>query len=676
MVLFGTHTFGVGMADRYARAVARLLVGNATPDADLLARYRVHRDEAALADLVRRHARLTRCAAARVLREPADIDDTVQATFLVLTRRAATLAARAGIGPWLYGVAHRIAVRLRQRNRLRPASLGDTEPAGAAAPDPSWREACDVLHAELDRLPDRYRLPLLLCYLEGQTRDEAADSLGVSVGTIKGRVRRGIEVLRRRLERRGVLLSAGLLAAVTAGDPLAARDPITHTPGVASPRAHELALEITVRTAMWKWTVGLAAILGTCAVVTAAVIGSGDRPPAPPVAPGPPATRPVAADAKPANIPDVTLKFRELDGTLKRWVYLASFSPAGDLIAAGSKDTILVWSIDGGKPITRIRLPDAQSHHIHLAFTPDGKTLVSAADLDIKIRFWDARTGKQLRELDYPGGLPPKGWYMRFKAFGPGAVVMAVDVDRQVEQEGGIDIVDLTTGKVKVAIRAPGLAGDSWMKCAFSPDGKLLAVNGERDAVRLFDAATGKLVREIREANPAPNGKHGTGEIRFSPDGKFLVACEHTGRVEIFDKYRAVVWSVADGKRHHEVLDLTSVPLSADNRALLLGRLAPGKPFLHDMLTGKNIPVKNSQTDDWLRIGQSLDGKTLAFAAPSEANSAEYRLYLTSVPELPEPLVGKGAPDADGLALLWEGWGRTTSSAGPTPGRLSPRTRT
>lgn len=129
-----------------------------------------------------------------------------------------------------------------------------------------------------------------------------------------------------------------------------------------------------------------------------------------------------AADppAKPADIAAVELKFRELDGTLNWHVYHAAFSPANDLVAAGSKGTILVWSIDGGKPLTKIRLPETDSYHIHLAFTPDGKTLVSAADLDTKIRFWDVKTGKQIREMDYPAKLPPKGDYMPFKAFGPG----------------------------------------------------------------------------------------------------------------------------------------------------------------------------------------------------------------------------------------------------------------
>src|SRR4029450_4940987 len=87
----------------------------------------------------------------------------------------------------------------------------------AGAPDPSWREAVAALHEELDRLPDRHRLPLLLCYLEGLSRDQAARRLGWTVGSVKGRLERGRELLRRRLGGRGIALAAGRVAGVGGG---------------------------------------------------------------------------------------------------------------------------------------------------------------------------------------------------------------------------------------------------------------------------------------------------------------------------------------------------------------------------------------------------------------------------------------------------------------------------
>src|SRR3989442_8301049 len=128
------------MAERRTPGVIRHLIGDATPDPDLLALFRDHRDEGAFAELVRRHGRLVRTAAARLLRDPADIDDATQAAFLVLVRRAGSLDARSGLGPWLYGVAHRVAVRLRERNRRKPGPLGTAQPPDPGPPaHPSWR---------------------------------------------------------------------------------------------------------------------------------------------------------------------------------------------------------------------------------------------------------------------------------------------------------------------------------------------------------------------------------------------------------------------------------------------------------------------------------------------------------------------------------------------------------
>jgi len=178
-------------------------------DAELLNRFVAHRDEGAFEVLVARHERRARAAASRVLRDPATVADVVQATLLVFLRHASRLNGQNGLGPWFFGVSHRIAVRAAAWNqRVRPLE----EREAGTVDELSLREGCAILHAELDQLPERYRLPLLLCYLEGKTRDEAATELGVSIGTVKGRVRRGLRILERRLTCRGVSLSLGALA--------------------------------------------------------------------------------------------------------------------------------------------------------------------------------------------------------------------------------------------------------------------------------------------------------------------------------------------------------------------------------------------------------------------------------------------------------------------------------
>ncbi|VTR95098.1 sigma-70 family rna polymerase sigma factor : RNA polymerase sigma factor, sigma-70 family OS=Singulisphaera acidiphila (strain ATCC BAA-1392 / DSM 18658 / VKM B-2454 / MOB10) GN=Sinac_7079 PE=4 SV=1: Sigma70_r2: Sigma70_r4_2 [Gemmata massiliana] len=187
-------------------------------DAQLIARFVSTRDEAAFRVLVQRHGPVVLAALRQVLADPAGIDDSFQATFLVLFKRATRSAPLSvPLRGWLFGVAHRVAVRCRaDRHRC---TVRETEAARRARPttelpDLSWREATEILHQELNALPDKYRLPLLLCGVQGLTRDEAADQLGATAGALRGHLDRGLALLEKRLTRRGIVLSAGWLALV------------------------------------------------------------------------------------------------------------------------------------------------------------------------------------------------------------------------------------------------------------------------------------------------------------------------------------------------------------------------------------------------------------------------------------------------------------------------------
>jgi RNA polymerase sigma factor (sigma-70 family) len=201
----------------YLRHVAK--TDDDASDRHLLDRFTTLGDQTAFATLVRRHSRLVLAACRKVLNDPADVEDAFQATFLVFSRKAHSIRWRDNVGGWLYGVAHRVAVHARadrQRRKLREESAGLQRPEAVLPSDLTWPEAVGVLHEELDRLPDKFRLPLLLCYLDGLSRDEAAQKLGWSVGSVKGNLERGRKRLHARLVRRGVTLSAGLLGAVAA----------------------------------------------------------------------------------------------------------------------------------------------------------------------------------------------------------------------------------------------------------------------------------------------------------------------------------------------------------------------------------------------------------------------------------------------------------------------------
>jgi RNA polymerase sigma factor (sigma-70 family) len=199
-------------------------------DRELLERFLTEQDEAAFTALVQRYGPLVLRVAGRVLGHRQDSEDVFQATFLLLARKAAAIRNQDSVSCWLYGVAHRLAVRLkaqsrRQRALVPSAGRSVSEPAREAAAI----EFCAILDTELKRLPDPYQAPVLLCGLEGKTRDEAAAHLGWSLGTFKRRLEKGRQLLRVRLARRGLLPSAALCANLLVPDPSPAASLVTGT---------------------------------------------------------------------------------------------------------------------------------------------------------------------------------------------------------------------------------------------------------------------------------------------------------------------------------------------------------------------------------------------------------------------------------------------------------------
>jgi RNA polymerase sigma factor (sigma-70 family) len=193
-------------------------------DARLLQRFAAERDEAAFEALVRRFGPMVLGVCRRVLGDAHEVEDAFQASFLVLARKAPSLARQELLGNWLWGVAYRTA----RRARADAARWHARERQGrmAPAPDPAEeaiaRDLRVVLDEEIDRLPCKYRRPFVLCYLEGKTNAEAARALRCPPGTVFTRLARARELLRGRLTRRGVTLSALGLAAALAREATAA----------------------------------------------------------------------------------------------------------------------------------------------------------------------------------------------------------------------------------------------------------------------------------------------------------------------------------------------------------------------------------------------------------------------------------------------------------------------
>ncbi|MEO2088660.1 MAG: RNA polymerase sigma factor, partial [Gemmataceae bacterium] len=187
----------------------RSATDDSTPDGVLLAEYASRRDPVAFERLVHRHAGRGWGVCRRVAADPHDAEDAFQATFLVLVRSAGSVSG--SLSAWLYGVAFRVAMKARAAAARRRKRETKSERPEAVPPDHPDDTAAAV-HTELAALPDRYRLPILLCDLEGLTRTDAATRLGWKEGTLSGRLNRGRKWLAERLTARGVTLAGGALA--------------------------------------------------------------------------------------------------------------------------------------------------------------------------------------------------------------------------------------------------------------------------------------------------------------------------------------------------------------------------------------------------------------------------------------------------------------------------------
>jgi RNA polymerase sigma factor (sigma-70 family) len=190
-------------------------VSELLPDHTLLARFATQGDAAAFAEMLRRHGPMVRATCRRHLGNSDDADDAFQCVFLVLVRRAASIRHGSLLGPWLHTVAVRaarkaLALRQRRLRRERPVAV-DLEPACLPAEPHDW---LPLLDEAMQGLPEKYRVPLLLCELEGMSRADAAAQLALAEGTLSSRLARGRTLLRKRLARRGVTVT---VVALTAG---------------------------------------------------------------------------------------------------------------------------------------------------------------------------------------------------------------------------------------------------------------------------------------------------------------------------------------------------------------------------------------------------------------------------------------------------------------------------
>lgn len=546
---------------RAARLVARPPA--ATADSTLLDRYARDRDPAAFAELVARHGPAVWGLCRRLLRTEADAEDVFQATFLVLARDAARVRDAASVGSWLFGVAVRIGRKARARRDRPPPDPEHLTPP-AAPPDPAagvtWAEVRAALDAELARLPDELRAPLLLCYFDGLTQDEAAAALGWNPRTLKARVARGRDVLRARLTRRGVELPAVLAAPLLSAGVASAAPPHLAAAAVGLARRHPpgpdvspavLALAQTEVSAMTAARLALAS--AAVLLMAGAVFGlrgepAADPPPVPPPAP--------AADPPP---------------------------PAGAVAIGTAQFRHTGW-------------------HSRAFLTDGGKTLLFAGD-GVTVRWWDVESGKLLDEIKIKGAYHDA-------AFAPDGNLLAVVGSRQVGGENGTSehvlwLIDTAARKLARAVPMPSRTGGNHQKVRMSADGRRVFVEYEGD-VGVIDGRTGdELMRH--------KGSINAGVLAASRDGK-LVAF---GRGDVF------LWRWETGEEPKKLTRMTGfgaglIEFAPDGKALYIGA-RHDVITTWDVATGRQTDSRPLRFPTW-SLSFSPDGRTVAVPTLSNAS--------------------------------------------------------
>jgi RNA polymerase sigma factor (sigma-70 family) len=594
-------------------------------DAELLRRFVATREAAAFDKLLGRHGAMVLHVCRRLLPGAEDAEDVFQATFLLLARKADSIRHPASVGAWLHGVALRLARQARAAAARRRTHEGRASPRTAADPldELSVREARAVLDEELLRLPEKYRAPLVLCYLEGKSRDEAARELGWSVSLVKNRLEQARDLLRLRLKRRGLSLSTALVATLLSGEPALAALPANLA---RSTTRAALVGTIPARVAPLvegglKALAGPPRVMGALLLMASLVLGVSLLTYQVPAEPLP---RKVERPREQPKVPTDRFGDPLPPGALARLgtvrfrpglpVGHVAFSSGGTRIVTATLNmevndnpvSLCLWDRATGKRLRQFGV--RKMPYLAMALAPDDKTLATQ-DQQGPIRLWDITTGKELRQIT-------RGSVVYFRGetgdeaeirgvglvFSPdGKALAARGPDRSIR------LWETATGKEVCKLTADS---EDASPLAFSRDGKTLATSADK-MVRLWDVATGKGIARLEKQKGLP------GASAFSRDGKtFTTLARRPGQLY---QVTAYVWDLASGQvRRKWDLPPTYVfasCLSPDGTKALIGGYSGGKR-LYDLSTGKELSQLTTPFSgdrfSFFAASFSPDGQTIA----------------------------------------------------------------
>lgn len=615
-----------GLLQHLCRLESPVGPGNLS-DAALLERFVRRRDQDAFAVVVGRHGPMVLHVCRRVLGDAQAAEDAFQATFLVLARRADVVRPGA-LAAWLYGTAQRVALKSRAAMLRRRRSEGEpmTDPVADPRPDPlaelSARELLAVLDAEVTRLPEVYRLPIILCCLEGRSQEEAARLLGWTAGSVKGRLERGRVRLHAQLARRGLTLAAAFgMLELARGQAVAVPGLLTRTAvhaaltyanggTVAAPVA---ALAETTRKAMqpvrWKITAALLlALTLTATAVGYRLSANGVEPGPDPTAakgqePTTTATRQPGTDRYGDSLPAGVLARL---GTVRlrhgHNIQSVAFTADGQLVSNCFADGVRFWDTATGREIGHLE-SEAGASMSSACLSPDGKQIVTletgtSGGAFSTIRVWDRAEMKVVREVTCSN-------------------TMGFQFDLRLSPDGKVFVVDgaarcvWDVATLKELRRLEGGAARGWCK-AFSPDGRTFIASDE-GVIRFWDVATGRKEREIATSSTVY-------QLALSPDGRLLATVG--GSPQRRDDVLRL-WDLASGK---EVRQLTMpskpgvngvpqgfnhVAFAADSKTLIASG-QDGVVRFWDPSTGKETRTLVVDSHGTSPTALSQDGKMLA----------------------------------------------------------------
>ncbi|MCI0462390.1 MAG: sigma-70 family RNA polymerase sigma factor [Gemmataceae bacterium] len=617
-------------------------------DAVLLERFTRSRDESAFAALVNRHGPMVFRLCRRLLGDIHRAEDAFQATFLILARRASAIRRPASLSAWLYGVAARVARQAQAlQARQHPPSTVSLIDVPDPHPDPlaqvSARDLLTTLEEEVQRLPETYRLPIILCCIEGLSQEEAAQRLGWPAGSVKGRLERGRKRLHQRLTKRGLTLSAALAVVELARSTTAAGPPAalvglavkaaagaagnSAVPGtvlalVAEESLRGLSLSKLKAVAVILLTLGLVTLAGGAFVshtpgdagnLQDRVAKATDRPeksPEPPktseadrqpASPDPPGALPPAEGSglravRPGTLPPrVIHRFGTPRLFVSGGVASIAVSPDGRWLAIGDgrADCVFVWDLKEGKPAWHLC---GYGYAVNrLDFSADGRLLMTGRETEGWLGgpgvVWDLQAGKGVSTLAGDGGA----------VSGDGRSLAVVKHHPQPPPPGlrkpilevvngfTVRVLDVARGKERGQFKdGEGVVSS----IALSPEGSRVAVGTRSGILSCWDVARGKELFAVR-------GLRGdVYRVAFSPDGKTLVSTSDPN-VPTPAERRLDCWDAQTGQklrtlnlgRHYHLFQLGFTPAGD----LWVKRTHNGPYALHNPETGallKEYPVE------------------------------------------------------------------------------------